>query len=208
MKPRWFIFDLGNVLLRLAYPRVLDVISSSSTTGGEKLHQLMDGPGGYRDLERGLSSFSSFHQLLQSRAGYRGSVEDFRAVWSDFFEGPVDGIEEVLDRARREYRVAFLSNSNEVHAEAIPKAFPQLFRQGEPFIFSHLEGCSKPERRIYERAMEILDSRPDETIFVDDLRENVQAAIALGIRAYQFTTAAALLETLEEDGLLARITPA
>ena len=208
MKPRWFIFDLGNVLLRLAYSRVLDVISSSSSTGGQQLHQLMDGPGGYRDLERGLSSFSSFHQLLQRRAGYGGSLEDFRAVWSDFFEGPVDRIEEVLDRVRREYRVAFLSNSNEVHAEAIPRAFPQLFRQGEPFIFSHVEGCSKPERRIYERAMELLGSRPDETIFVDDLRENVQAAIDFGIRAYQFTTAAALLEALEEDGLLVRITPA
>jgi len=208
MKPRWFIFDLGNVLLRLAYPRVLAVISESSSIGGQELHRLMDGPGGYRDLERGLSTFASFHQLVQSRAGYRGSLEEFRAVWADFFEGPVDRIEEVLDRVRREYRVAFLSNSNEVHAEAIPKAFPQLFREGEPCIFSHIEQCAKPERRIYERAMEILGARAEETVFVDDLPDNVKAAEALGIRAYQFTTAAALLEALEGDGLLARITPA
>ena len=208
MKPRWFLFDLGNVLIRLAYPRVLAVISESSTIGGEELHQLLEGAGGYRDLERGVSPFSSFHHLLQSRAGYRGSLEDFRAVWSDFFEGPVERIEEVLDRVRREYRVAFLSNSNEVHAEAIPRAFPQLFREGEPFIFSHVERCSKPERRIYQRAMEILGTRAEETVFVDDLAENVKAAQAFGMRAYQFTTAAALLAALEEDGLLARITPA
>lgn len=208
MKPRWFIFDLGNVLIRLAYPRVLGVISESSSIGGQELHQIIEGPGGYRDLERGVSPFSSLHQLLQSRGGYRGSLEDFRAVWSDFFEGPVDRIEEVLDRVRREYRVAFLSNSNEVHAEAIPRAFPHLFREGEPFIFSHVERCSKPERRIYERAMEILGTRPEETVFVDDLAENVKAAEAFGMRAYQFTTAAALLAALEDDGLLAPVTAA
>lgn len=208
MKPRWFIFDLGNVLLRLAYPRVLAVISQSSSIGGDELHRLMDGPGGYRDLERGVSSFPAFHQLLQSKAGYRGSLEDFRGVWSDFFEGPVERIEEVLDRVRGEYRVAFLSNSNEVHAEAIPSAFPQLFREGEPFVFSHVEQCSKPERRIYERTMEILKTRPEETVFVDDLAENVKAAEAFGMRAYQFTTAEALLAALEEDGLLAPVTAA
>lgn len=208
MTPRWFIFDLGNVLLRLAYPRVLALISENSLIGGQELHQLMDGPGGYRDLERGVISFSSFHQQLQVRGGYRGSLEDFRGVWSDFFEGPVDRIEEVLDRVRSEYRVAFLSNSNEVHAEAIPRAFPQLFRKGEPFIFSHIEQCSKPDRRIYERAMEILGARPEETVFVDDLPDNVKAAEAFGIRAYQFTTAAALLAALEGDGLLTPIAPA
>lgn len=208
MKPRWFIFDLGNVLLGLAYPRVLGLVSENCTISGQELHKLMEGPGGYRDLERGLSTFASFHQFVQSRAGYRGSVEEFRTIWADFFEGTVERIEEVLERVRREYRVAFLSNSNEVHAEAILKKFPQLFREGEPIIYSHVEGCAKPERRIYERAMEILGARPEETVFIDDLYDNVKAAQDFGIRAYQFATAGALLGALEDDGLLARITPA
>ena len=37
------------------------------------------------------------------------------------------GIEDLLDRVRARYRVAFLSNSNETHAEVIPTLFAGLF---------------------------------------------------------------------------------
>ena len=113
----WIIFDLGNTVIKLAYERVLQNICAESAVTRDDLVDILEDAGGYRDLERGGVTFWEFYEFLCENAGYRGSIRDFHAIWSNFFDGPLPGIEEVLDRVRERYRVAFLSNSNEVHAE-------------------------------------------------------------------------------------------
>ena len=199
---KWFVFDLGNVLLRIDYDRVVDRIASRSQSSREQLIDLMDAAGGYRDLERGRVDFKEFHQFLVNRIGYLEDLRTFRTVWTDFFAGPVEGIDEILRRVRGRYRVAFLSNSNEVHAEFIPREFPSLFERDDVFIFSHRLLCAKPEPEVFHRALELLGAEPEEVLFVDDLAENVAAAKNVGIDAFQFTTSAELARTLEDRGLL------
>lgn len=198
----WFVFDLGNVVIRLDYDRVLDAICRRSRAERDQLIGLLDGAGGYRDLERGVLTFADFHQILRDRIDYQDDLRTFRALWGDFFAGPVEGIDEVLRRARRRYRVAFLSNSNEVHAEVIPRQFASLFEKDDVFLFSHRLRCAKPEPEIYHQTLETLGARPDEVIFVDDLAENVAAARNAGIQAFQFRDTVSLLEELEARQLL------
>jgi putative hydrolase of the HAD superfamily len=198
----WFLLDLGNTVIKLAYERVLENLCKDSSISRDALVELFEKPGSYRDLERGAITFADFYEFICDRAGYRGSLRDFRAVWSDFFDGAVPGMEEVLDRLRERYRVAFLSNSNEVHAEVIPRLFGGLFRKDDRFIFSHRFHCAKPDPDLFQRALEVIGAVPQQTVFVDDLQENVVAARALGILAFQFSDSRSLLRDLEGEGLL------
>ena len=198
----WFVFDLGNVVVKLAYERVMKAICSKAEASRDDLVLLMDERGGYRDLERGLVSFEEFYSFLRERIRYRGDLETFRAVWTDFFEGPVDGIEQVLSRARNQYRIAFLSNSNEIHAGVIPRKYGALFRKDDRFIFSHRHQCAKPDLALFRKAMDILGTTPQLCLYVDDLLENVVAARQIGMTAFQFEGAGKLLRTLELQGLL------
>ncbi len=153
-------------------------------------------------MERGAVSFWEFYDFLCDRAGYRGSIRDFHVVWSDFFDGTIAGTEDLLERIREKYRVAFLSNSNEVHAEVIPKQFPSLFRKDDRFIFSHRFKVAKPDPEIFRRTLEILGALPQQVVFVDDLLENVLAAKSVGIHAYQFISTEKLVNQLTADGLV------
>lgn len=198
----WFLFDLGNTLIKLAYERVLENISKRSTSSRDELVDLLERPGAYRDMERGAVSFEEFHEFLADRAGYRGTVTEFKETWSDFFDGTVIGIEEVLDRVRARYRVAFLSNSNEVHAELIPKRFAALFKKDDRFIWSHRYKCAKPDQDIFLRALELIGALPQHTVFIDDNVDNVIAAKGVGLKAYLFRDSFSLLAELERDGLL------
>ena len=198
----WFLFDLGNTVIKLAYERVLAGICRDAAVSRDELVDLLEAAGGYRDMERGAISFWEFYEFLAEQAGYRGSIRDLHNIWSDFFDGPVAGIEEVLDRVRQKYRVAFLSNSNEVHAEVIPRAFATVFRSDDRFIFSHRFRVAKPDQEIFRRALEVIGALPQHTVFVDDLIENVLAAQAIGMKAYQFRDSRTLLQELERDGLL------
>lgn len=198
----WFLFDLGNTLIKLAYERVLENVCLDATITRDDLVELFEEAGGYRDMERGQVSFAQFHTFLREHAGYRGSLRDFHELWSDFFDGPIVGMEDVLDRVRERYRVAFISNSNEVHAEVIPRKFATLFRPEDRFVLSHRFKVAKPDPELFHRALEVIGSKPHEAVFVDDLLENVQAARSVGIAAYQFRDAPLLLHELEADGLL------
>lgn len=199
---RWFMFDLGNVLIRLEYETVLEKIAKRSNAGRDQLIELMDAGGGYRDLERGLVTFQEFHAFLRDRIGYLDDLRAFRALWGEFFTGTIEGMDEVVRRARERYRIAFLSNSNEVHAEVIPKRFAPLFARNDIFIFSHRVRCAKPDPEIFHHALEMLGVRPAEVLYVDDLAENVAAARNVGIEAYHFQDAVTLVADLEAAGRL------
>ncbi len=65
----------------------------------------------------------------------------------------------------------------------------------DDMIFSAEVGLAKPDRRIYELALARLQVQPAEAIFVDDVKENVEAACALGIAGIRFeSTEQAILE--------------
>jgi haloacid dehalogenase superfamily, subfamily IA, variant 3 with third motif having DD or ED/haloacid dehalogenase superfamily, subfamily IA, variant 1 with third motif having Dx(3-4)D or Dx(3-4)E len=202
MTDTWFLFDIGNTIVKLAYERVLGAIAAEAAVTRDELVELLEAPGAYRDMERGALSFYEFYEFLCDNAGYSASIRDFHRVWSDFFDGTMPGIEDLLDRVRRSYRVAFLSNSNETHAELIPKRFATVFEKDDIFVFSHRIKCAKPDPEVFRRAIETIGSTAQKTIFIDDLLENVLAARALGMRAFQFNDARSLTKELETEGLL------
>ena len=202
MSTTWFLFDLGNTVIKLAYERVLAAICADASVTRDELVEMLEEPGAYRDMERGAVSFYEFYEFLCDHAGYRGSIREFHRVWSDFFDGTMPGIEDLLDRIRERYRVAFLSNSNEIHAELIPRQFAGLFHKDDPFVFSHRIKCAKPDPDVFHLALEMIGASSEQTIFIDDLLANVLAARALGMRAFQFTEARTLTTELEAEGLL------
>lgn len=198
----WFLIDLGDTVIKLAYERVLESICREANVDRDELLDIFEMAGGYRDMERGAATFWEFYEFLAGRAGYRGSIRDFHAVWSDFFDGPMPGIEDLLRRIRGKYRIAFLSNSNEVHAEVIPKQFAPLFESDDRFIFSHRFKAAKPDPEIFHRALETIGAQPSDVVFIDDMIENVIAARGIGIRSFQYTNTPALLQELQAEGLL------
>jgi putative hydrolase of the HAD superfamily len=62
-------------------------------------------------------------------------------------------------------------------------------------------GAAKPEPAIYLRCLESLGVEPGEALFVDDRRENVEAARVLGIDAVLFEGEDPLAAELERRGL-------
>ncbi|MEO6487182.1 MAG: HAD family phosphatase [Thermoanaerobaculia bacterium] len=200
--PSWFFFDLGNTVVKLAYERVIESICRNASVTRHELLELFDEPGGYRDMERGARTFMDFHEFLCNEAGYQGDLRTFQNTWSDFFDGTIPGIEDVLVRVRKKYRLAFLSNSNEIHAEVIPRRFAGLFEKDDRFIFSYRFRVAKPDPEMFHRALELVGTTAKSAVLIDDLVENVIAARGVGMRAFQFIDTPQLISDLEAEDLL------
>lgn len=77
----------------------------------------------------------------------------------------------------------------------------QLHEIFRAFYSSCYLGVSKPDPRIYERALDISRLRPEECLFVDDRSMNLEAAHRLGMRTILCRDAAQVAEELVSHGV-------
>jgi putative hydrolase of the HAD superfamily len=72
-------------------------------------------------------------------------------------------------------------------------------------VWSYQLGIAKPDAEIYRHTLERLGTQPEETLFIDDKRENVEAARALGIRSIEYSSVEQLRAELIANGLGAEL---
>ncbi|MGL4648121.1 MAG: HAD-IA family hydrolase, partial [Caldilineaceae bacterium] len=82
--------------------------------------------------------------------------------------------------ARDGVLVGVISNTNAIHVAWLDEHVPEL-RTFDLVMMSNEIGLEKPDPAAYRLALELLDVRAEDAIFVDDLAENVLAAQALGL---------------------------
>jgi len=80
--------------------------------------------------------------------------------------------------------------------------YPDMFDRFRDIVVSGDEKMMKPDAAIYRLALGRFGLRPEEAVFVDDNRDNVAGATALGIHGILFTDEPALRAELAGLGLL------
>ncbi len=98
------------------------------------------------------------------------------------------------------YTLAVLSNeSRELNAHRYAKW--NLKKYFDYFISSCYVGKLKPDIEIYKTALDLSQSKPEATIFIDDRQRNTAPAASLGIGAIQFDNPRQLREELNRRGV-------
>lgn len=100
----------------------------------------------------------------------------------------------LLKRLRPAYTLATLCNGGS--RQAMNRKF-RLDTLVDLMIFDDEEGISKPDERIYLLALDRLGLRPEEVLFIDDKRENVEAARRLGIASILFSNTRQAIAEIE-----------
>jgi putative hydrolase of the HAD superfamily len=96
-------------------------------------------------------------------------------------------------------RTGILSNMGDSVLESIERHFDWIADVDVP-IWSFQHNLAKPEAAIYELLLERMGTAPEETLFLDDKPENIEAARLLGIRGLQFSTVEQLRQDLISSG--------
>lgn len=95
---------------------------------------------------------------------------------------------------------AIVSNMGDSVHEHMVRELDWLSRF-DVLVWSYQLGMAKPAPGIYRYALDRLGTQPGETLFLDDKRENVDAAAAFGMRGMIFSTIERLRLDLVESGL-------
>lgn len=96
---------------------------------------------------------------------------------------------EFLKQLQREkkYKLLLLSNTNELHIKWIEVNVAHYFEFKncfDGFYLSHEIGMRKPNSEVYDFILQKHQLQPEEVLFIDDTKENTDAAKKLGIKTW------------------------
>jgi len=113
---------------------------------------------------------------------------------------PDPAVIDIVAAVARQTGITIASNTSEPHWEWVQQHLP-FATSFDPPILSYLVGAMKPDPAYYDALIERAGLSPDEIFFTDDRADNIEGALALGIRAFHFTGADQLRNDLRACGI-------
>ncbi|HLF76152.1 MAG TPA: HAD family phosphatase [Dehalococcoidia bacterium] len=198
--PKLLLFDLGGVLLDYTGTRDFLTLLKEPLTP-EQIHEKWLGTDVWLQFELGRVGQQEFAETVARDWALTCTAPEFLVHFESWARALFPGASKLLLDLKPRYRLAALSNSNVTHWRRVEEIL------GEESVFerafsSHQLGLRKPDRAIYEQSLQALGASPEETVFFDDLLENVEAARAVGMAAHQVRGVDELRACIVEQGLL------
>lgn len=138
-------------------------------------------------------------QRISKKHGTRPVTDDERLIVRAFerdLERNHDVYEIVENLKKKGIKVMLLTNVTRSFADTLTR-----LGHYDPFetrVLSYEIGMAKPDMDIYEHALEKAGVKPEEAVFVDDAKVNIEAANKLGIHGLLFRGAEKLQKDLEK----------
>ncbi len=194
------LFDLGGVLIELAGVEKMLEWSPDLRTPEELWRRWLRSDA-VRRFETGATRRDLFAREIVAEFGVPVSEDEFLEAFTWWPRAVFPGAHALLASLRDRYRLASVSNTNEIHWQR----FSEQWRLDEAFhrnFPSHLVGKLKPDADYFAHVVEAMGVPAERVLFVDDNVINVEAAAALGIAAHRVVGVDGARATLRDLRLL------
>jgi putative hydrolase of the HAD superfamily len=185
------IFDFGDVFINLDKQATVDALQNLGLTEwNEDLNQLN------MQFETGKISRDEFIGGIQKHIP-NASTEEIVTAWSAILlDFPLYRLE-FLQMLSTKYRLFLLSNTDAIHIDTFEQNngssfYGDFYKCFEKVYFSFEIEMRKPNSEIFSYVLNEHDLQAKRTLFVDDKKENTDAALALGFQVWN-------LQVGEED---------
>ena len=182
---RNIIFDMGNVLLNYDPQLPLEKFVETEADRAVILKELFQGPE-WIEGDLGYITVDEKYQRIKARVPERlhKALWDCVHRWHETME-PVAGAPEFVKYVQQKgYHTYVLSNASSEFYLYFPRCYDMKSFQG--VVFSADLHMVKPDAGIYQYLLQTYGLNPEESLFIDDRKENVEAAQRLGVGGVVF----------------------
>jgi len=179
------ILDFGDVLINLDKPATAKAMGQHGFTEvTPNLESL------FQNYEKGLIASSDFLHEVSTHfpnASREYLTQAWNSILLDFPEHRLEFIEQLA--IENQFKMILLSNTNDLHIEFVKEKmgmerFNRFKDAFDVFYLSYEMGMRKPDVEIFDFVLQENKLTPEETFFVDDVKENTNSAAALGINVW------------------------
>lgn len=194
------VFDIGNVLAPFVWEECLRehgfseemVIRIGKATVNHPLWKEMDRSATLEEelIERFIANDSEIASEIREFLHYDDTVKEF-----DYSAGLISSLKE------NGYKVYLLSNYGGRNYQYAKDHF-SFIKLADGAVISYEVGSVKPEPEIFEALIRKYNLNPQETVFLDDLKTNIEAAKTHGFYTILFKNLNQALEELRSLGVM------
>ena len=176
------IFDLGNVLVST---NMEDLMAVDPDIPNDKINYIMSQWYKDEDDPIGLDEFKS---IIPARLKEASKFIPKLFEYNIRCVNPFDYTIPLIDKLKATgYNVYFLSNWSKWSYELLDRYHKfDFLEKMNGGVWSWQTGCMKPNERIYRILLNKYNLNPEECVFFDDLKDNVEAANGVGIKGFLF----------------------
>jgi putative hydrolase of the HAD superfamily len=177
----------------------LEAFKKLGITDFEKAYSLFKQSDLFTLLETGKIKGEEFCKSLRTHGLGEISDDEIKDAWSMMLGELTAENHEFLKSVKKNYKTFLLSNTNEIHIDVFVRTIEKTFGRNvlpemfDKIYYSHTVQLRKPTIEIFEFVLKDAGLNPRETIFIDDLFENVEASRKAGILGYHLEK-----ETIQE----------
>ena len=190
-------FDLGGVLLRTQNRSIREKLGQEFGMTYDQIDSFVFESQSSKLASIGRISEDEHWMDVTRRLGLDAS--HMPRLRDTFFAGDVLDMELVnfLRQSHGTYKTGLISNAwSGLRPWILREKFDDAF---DHMVISAEAGFAKPDPRIYQLAMEKLGVLPEESIFVDDVQKNIDAANNLGMKGILFKDSHTTLDQIHNS---------
>jgi 2-haloacid dehalogenase len=198
---RTVVFDVGGVLIDADYRLLCRQLFDGEAEVEFFLTEVL-GTEFHLQRDRGVPMSDSAAEWSVRHPEFEPAIHEFCERFPEMWRGPVPGSPELLAELKAaSVGVYGLTNWGRETWPMACERFPFLASLDGVLVSSEV-GITKPDPDIFHALCARFGLTPSESVFVDDVTENVDAARSLGFHGVVFTSADDLRNDLVRCGLL------
>jgi putative hydrolase of the HAD superfamily len=178
-----FLFDIGRVLLDFDFESSLArLLPPDCADPHDRLARLLERKDAF---ESGAIDPDDYVHWALDVLGSDATPEQFRRAWQQIFTPNEPMWCDVRRLAAAGHRLILFSNTNAIHCPWAFKEFPG-FSHFHAAVLSFEVGSIKPHPPIYQHALDAHMLVPEETLYIDDLPDNIATGRQFGFHCHHY----------------------
>ena len=178
-----FLYDIGRVLLDFDFESSLARLFPANTPDvHDRLQRMLARKDEFETGKIEVDTYTDWAlQVMETEA----TPAQFHHAWRHIFTPNEPMWQRVRQLKSAGHRLILFSNTNGIHVPWIYDEFPE-FHLFDDAVMSFHTGFIKPESEIYHHAIREHALIPAETLYIDDLPDNIATGRALGFQCHQY----------------------
>jgi len=182
------VFDLGGVVFNWQPDAIIRAVFTDSGTRKLVRDKIFD-HADWVELDRGTITFDQAAIRGASRTGLPREIIETLLKEVPVSLTPIQETIDLLCSIRNSGNRFFVLSNMHVASYSYLKSRHNIWDMFEGIVISSQIQKVKPEIEIYEHLLNEYKLSATETVFIDDMQENVEAAASIGIKTIRFENA-------------------
>ena len=183
------VFDLGKVILNIDFNATEREFRKFNVNNFDELYSRAKQISLFDRLEEGKITPDNFRKELRNLINLSLTDMQIDNAWNSMLLDFPENRIRFLESIKSKYRIFLLSNTNKIHFDVYNENFEKHYGYSFSTLFEKMYlsfevGLRKPDKKIFQYLLGDSNIKPNETLFIDDTSEHIEAAKTLGFNTY------------------------